>query len=209
MSGKPARFHESFILMCALLICGAGAGLPEDDSVSARLQREFRSAHKPTHEELQTKKTWYCNERPAFRGSSVGVENGVYFKFSRQGKGAAYEKAGGDVMYKNKILPSWRAFRILHMKDSALMGYGSLGLDPIENTNRMYFIRASGTTAADAKLLVESTARSSVLKNPEKDYPKAISTDSEGNELRATTYSECRTEMPVTPSRSSAATASR
>ncbi|MBI2605186.1 MAG: hypothetical protein HYW49_03800 [Deltaproteobacteria bacterium] len=167
---------------------GSRAGLPDEDPTVARLRKEFSEADKPTSETLRLKKTWYCNEHPAFKGSSVGVRDAEYFRFRAQGK--------NDVatLYKNMTLPHWRAFRILRTTDDALMGYGTLGLDPIENTTRMYFIRA----ARDGRLLVESTARASALTNPNADFAVAVSKASDGSAtLRATTYSECRNELPV------------
>lgn len=189
------RLLPAFLAWLALLAAtvpmmapGSRAGLPDEDPTVARLRKEFSEADKPTAETLKLKKTWYCDEHPAFKGSSVGVQDAEYFRFRAQGK--------NDVasLYKNTTLPHWRAFRILRTTDDALMGYGTLGLDPIESTTRMYFIRA----AKDGRLLVESTARASVLVNPDTNYTIAVSKPSDGTpSLRATTYSECRNERPV------------
>lgn len=189
------RLLPAFLAWLALLAAtvpmmapGSRAGLPEEDPAVARLRKEFAEADKPTAETLKLKKTWYCDEHPAFKGGSIGVRDAVYFRFRAQGKNDV------AVLYKNMALPHWRAFRILRTTDDALMGYGTLGLDPIESTTRMYFIRV----AADGRLLVESTARASVLVNPNTNYVAAVSRASDGSAaLRATTYSECGNEIPV------------
>lgn len=172
--------------LTVFLIVSANAfgGHPDEDPAIAKLRKEFAHSLAPSKSSLQVKKTWYCDESPASRGQNTGVKEAEYFKFKDQGE------LDGVENYKNTVLPHYRSFRILHMRKDALMGYGTLGLDPIEDTKYMYFVRV----ANDGRLLVESTKRTASIAKPE-NYAPAISAAGDGEfSLSVTTYSECRTE---------------
>jgi hypothetical protein len=146
-----------------------------------KLRKDFKSAHAPSSNELNLKKTWQCYEYSAKKNFDSKQILTFFFKFKYQGE------VKGEKKFKNLILPSHLGFRLLHLRKDALVGYGTLGADPILDTHYIYFIRATH----DGRLIVESTKRE-WLESEKDKYFHAISKSIDGSDsLLVLSYSEC------------------